>query len=85
MTRREPTDSLVVGVRVGHGLRYFGGLKHRIDDHTASAGGHCAVRGAIVDEEPQAAADLVGSQADSVGGVHGVVHGGDQLGEIRRE
>ena len=32
----------------------------------------------------QTVSDLVGGQADPVRGFHGVVHGGDQFGHIRR-
>ena len=49
-TDRQP---FVVVARVGHGLGYFGGFQHRIDDHAAAAVGHSAVVGAVVDEQPQ--------------------------------
>ncbi|SHW19794.1 Uncharacterised protein [Mycobacteroides abscessus subsp. abscessus] len=38
--------------------------------------------GTVVDEESQGHADLVGGQPDAIGGVHGLVHVGDQLGQI---
>ena len=58
------------------------GFQHRVDDHPAAALGQPAVVGTVVDEDPQSVADLVGGEADSVRGVHGVEHGLDQVGQL---
>ena len=70
--------TLVVVVGIGHGLRNLGGLQHRVDDDAAATGGAAPLVGAVVDEHPLRYADLVGGQADSVGGIHRVVQIGDQ-------
>src|SRR5690606_14162473 len=62
-----------VVVRVRHAFRSFRGLQHGVDHQALPPLAELFVR-AVVDEDAQIDADLVGRQAHTLGGVHGLEH-----------